>query len=311
LVARLTALKHQMNAPVWSPVFPVIAALFWAGNYVLGRLAVEMATPVAVSFWRWTLAFLIALPFAGRSLWVQRAVLLRHSRLVFIGGFLNIALFSWITYTALTTTTAVNASLIVACLPLMVALLSWFTMHEKPLRRQIVAIAVSLTGVTIIIFKGDLSALRALQFVSGDLLMLLAVMAFAIYSLLLRFVPGEISPITFMTATMPIGILVLAPFYIREVAEGGVGTISPTLLTYLLLFALFPSLGAYTAWSVGVARFGPTGAGQYIHLVPAFGVLLAMLVLGEQLHVYHAVGVFFIAIGLALAPAKRPSGHSR
>jgi drug/metabolite transporter (DMT)-like permease len=274
--------------------------LFWSGNFITGRGVRDVVPPVALAFWRWTGAFLIALPFALPYLRRDLPVLRKHWLVTLVLAATGVAAFNTMVYMGLRTTTALNAVLLQSATPLFILLWAVVLFGIRPAVHEAAGIAVSMVGVAVIAGQGSLARLLSLTVNSGDLWVLGAVASYAFYTALLRRRP-PVHPLSFLLASFALGILVLVPFYLAELASGR--QIVPGLPAFAALgyVAVFPSFLAYLAYNRGGELIGPGRAGQYIHLMAVFGTLLAVGLLGERLRLFHAVGIGLIGIGLVLA----------
>ncbi len=279
--------------------------LFWAGNNIVGRAAAPDIGPMALSFWRWLLALCILLPFVLPRLREQRHIIRAHWARLLGFGVLGVAGFTTLHYTALGHTTAINASLLASTIPAAIVGASWLLFRETVTLRAGLGVAVALVGVIAIIAKAELSVLRTLDFNNGDLLALVAVVTWALYSVLLRFRPRGLHPLAFLAAIIASGLVVIGPLYALEVARGL--TFVPDLSTVLMIgyVGVFPSLLAYVFYNAGVATLGANKAGQFIYLSPLFASVLAITLLDERFQMYHAAGMAAIFVGLYLATGGR------
>lgn len=289
-----------------APLLLASASLFWAGNAVVGRAVHAEIPPVSLAFWRWTGALLVVLPFALQPLARDWPILLRHWRSLLVLSATGIALFNTLFYRGLDQTTAINGVLLQSTMPLMILPISAIIYRERPNLAGIAAILVSLAGVTVIAARGSLARLAALSFNPGDVWVLAAVASYALYSSLLRSRP-PVHPLSFLAASFAIGALFLLPLYLAEALSGAVTRITPGTLAAFAYVALMPSVVAYLCFNRGLELIGSARGGQYVHLVPLFGAVLAIIVLGERLHPFHLAGIALIAAGLILA--ERPLDH--
>ncbi|MGE5547851.1 MAG: DMT family transporter [Solirubrobacterales bacterium] len=285
----------------------VLPPLFWAGNALVGRAVVGDIPPVALSFWRWVLAAIMILPFTATSLKLHAPVLRRHWVAVVALGLFSVAAYNTLLYLALQTTTAINATLVGACLPLMVLVIARLWLGEPIRPRQALGILVSLLGLVAVVARGDPARLAALTFSAGDLLMLAATLSWSIYSVMLRRYPLAVPGFTLLAALILVGVVAILPVYLWELAEGGRMSVSPGSLAAIGYTALFASLLAYYFWNRGVAVVGASVAGQFTYLIPLFTAVLAVLLLGEQFRAFHALGggLIFAGIGLATLGRRR------
>ena len=279
----------------------VLTTLFWSGNFVLSRGMHADIPPLALSFWRWALALAIMLAFSSRIFLSQRAIVYRERRFIIIQGLLGVTGFNSLIYLAVQTTTAVNAVLINSCVPILIALCSLVLFKEPLNRRQWAGILVSLSGVALIIVAGDLRSLVGLEFNRGDLLVLCAGIAWALYSVNLKRFPADLHPFSYLVGIMIAGVLGILPFYLVELRMGfGLSVNGPTLIT-IVYVAIFPSVLAFIFWNRAVRDIGANRAGIFIHLMPVFSSIMAILFLGESIELFHLQGIGLVFAGIFLA----------
>lgn len=291
-----------------APLLLLLAVVFWAGNFLLGRAVRAEVPPVALAFGRWAGASLLLLPFAGRTLWRERHLLRRSLGDVVVLSFLGVATFNTLVYLGLQTTTALNAFLLQALMPVLIVAFGVLAFGERIGGRQGVGLALSLAGAAWVIVEGRPERLLSLALSPGDLLVLTAVLAYAGYSVLLRRRP-PMSGLAFVLATFLIGTLMLLPFWAWEAAVRPFEPSAPAFLA-LLYVMVFPSIVSYLCFNRGVELIGSARAGAFLHLMPALGSLGAVLLLGEAFRSYHALGLAAIALGIALA-ASGPHVRAR
>lgn len=276
------------------------AALLWSGNFFAGRLAADIVPPATFSSARWLLAFLLLLPFTAREIANRKDELIRRWPLWAAMGVLNIAVFTVLIYAGLAHTSLVNGSLIGSSAPIVVGLLGWLLLKERTSLRSRLALAVSTAGVALIVLRGDIGNLFGLAFQAGDLMLFLGIAAFALYAVVLKRFPSTLSPAAALTVSIPFGLIALAPFAAWEVVGGAIESGEMGISALLVLYvASLPTLG-FVLWARGVDILGPIRAGQFLQLMPVFGAALAVGLLGEELHVYHAMGLGLVMTGLAL-----------
>ncbi len=281
-------------------VLLVIATLCWSGNFIVGRAVAYEIPPVALAFWRWTLGFCLVIGPAWRHLERDAPALRRSLGTVVLLSFLGIALFNTLVYIGLRTTTATNGVLLQSTMPLIILLFSFLIFRERVTSAQLVAVAVSLTGVIVIVSRGSFQTLRDLAVSAGDGWIFLAVLGYALYSVLLRRRP-DVHPLTMLAATFALGSLMLAPVYLWESISGDGLRVTTTAVSAIVYVAVFPSLVAYLCFNRAVELIGANRVGQYLHLMPVFGSILAAIFLRERMQGYHFAGALLIAAGIALA----------
>jgi len=287
---------------VWNSAWPllILANLFWAGNIVLGRGVAGVVPPIALAYWRWTGAFLVAVGFAWPRLRDDLPILRRHWRMMLLLSATGIATYNTMSYIGLTSTSALNVLLLQSAGPLIIIVWAFVLFGELPTLRQTGGVLVSLIGVAVIAAHGSLAALLHLQVNPGDVWILTAMFIYGIYAAVFRRRPA-VHPMSFLVATMGLGSLMILPFYLGELAQGARIANSPPAWLALIYIAVFPSFIAYLFFNRGIELIGATRAAQSWHLMPVFGSILAVLLLGEQFYPYHGIGIVLIAGGIALA----------
>lgn len=291
--------------PIW--LLAALPPLFWAGNFVLARALHADLPPLALSFWRWAGALLILLPFTWRDLWRQRWRLARHWRPLALLAVLGITNYNTMAYLGLQHTTATNAVLLNSVVPVLIVALSFLLLREPVRIAQLGAILISLFGVVVIATDGQPQQLLGMRLNRGDLWMLAAGLDWALYSVCLRWQPQGLAPATFLAAIVLIGLPPLVGLYAWELYTGPALALDAVNLAAIGYVALFPSVLAYLFWNRAIAAIGASRTGHFMHLTPAFGTLLAVLLLGEQVHGFHLLGGLLIAAGILLASLSKSS----
>lgn len=282
------------------------AALLWSGNFFAGHVAADIMPPATLSAARWLVALLLLLPFTGREIAANRDEILTRWPLWAAAGVLNIAVFTVLIYAGLAHTSLVNGSIIGSAAPIVVGLFGWLILAERTSLRARFALAVSTAGVALIVLHGDLRNLIALDLNGGDLMLFLGISAFALYAVLLKRFPTRLSAAAALAVSIPFGLIALAPLALWEIDTSGIaaGKLGNAALIVAYVASL-PTLG-FVLWARGVAVIGPTRAGQFLQLVPVFGSALAVGLLGEVLHLHHALGFALVLGGLALCDRRLP-----
>jgi len=291
----------------WRPYALLVAAtLLWSGNFVLGRAVHGRIPPVALAFWRWAVALAILLAVTGSRLRAQGPALLRAWRVVVPLGILGVGNFNTLVYLGLQETTATNAVLLNSACPAFILAIAAATGAGRPTGRQLLGIATSLAGVGVIVSRGDPAALLALELSRGDVWVLGAVLSWAAYTVLLARRPAGVDPGVLLTALVAVGVAWIAPFHAWEAARGARMRWDGTAVASVLYVAVFASLVAYAAWNRAVAEVGASRAGVFLHLMPAFGTVLAAVLLGETFHAHQGAGIALVLLGVTLAGTPRP-----
>jgi drug/metabolite transporter (DMT)-like permease len=282
-----------------------LASLSWAGNWVVGRAMRDDMPPVAMGFWRWTIALLILLPFAAPELRRKWAVVRANWATLTLLGVLGAVAFNTMIYYGLQYTAATNGVLFNSITPILIVLASWAVFRERLSLIQACGIGVSLAGVVAIVSRGDLQMLTSLQFNRGDIWLIAAMFLWAIYTIVLRRRPPQLSAMAFLAAMLLLSLPFLLPFYLWELAVRGGFRISPGTVSALAYYGTLPSVVAYLFWNRGVAQVGANKAGLFVHLMPVFGAVLSVIFLGERLYGYHFAGAAMIFGGIWLTTRRR------
>ncbi|MFK4028510.1 DMT family transporter [Stutzerimonas balearica] len=290
----------------------LVAVLCWSGNALVARAYHGEIPPLSLSFWRWMLAGALLLPFVARPILAHRRTLRAAGWRLPALAAVGIASYNSLLYSAAQSTEAINLTLVNTCLPLATFIGAGLLLGEWPLRRAWAGMAVAAGGLVYLISQGSWSALSNLDFRRGDLLMLVAVVAWALYTLLLRRWATRLAvpPLVLLATLIYIGIPLILPFYLYELHQVGGFSATPANLAAIAYTAVFASLVAYLAWNNGVARVGAARAALASYLMPVFTALLGWLLLGEALRHYHWIGGGLIFAGLLMATRPNLRQHS-
>jgi drug/metabolite transporter (DMT)-like permease len=276
-----------------------IAPLCWAGNIVLARGVTDIVGPVSLAFWRWATAFMILLPFAWRNTKKDWRIVVAHWKILLFLSICGITCFNTLLYTAVHTTTAINGALIQTMMPAFIILISLVFFSEKITQLQILGVALCMLGAVLVVLQGKLTTLMAFSFVKGDILMIVAVILYALYSAFLRKRP-PIHPLSFLITTFGIGTMGLLPVYFWELNYGNTHALTQEAVISIIYVAVFPSIVAYLCWNKGIEIIGANRAGLFINLTPVFASIMAIIFLDETLKLFHVLGMILIFGGMIL-----------
>ena len=277
-----------------------LTPLFWACNLIVGRgLSVDVP-PMAMTFFRWLAALLILGPFAWPHVRREWPVVRQHWKIMVFLGVIGVGTHNALAYSGLNYTTAINGLILNSFIPVMIITLSWVILRERLSPLQLAGVAVSLVGVLTILCRGHVEVLTSLKLNIGDLLLIMAMVMWSIYTISLRWRPAGLSMLTFLFVLMVIGDLAILPLFLAELAFGRHMVVTPGTVGAILTVALFSSVLAYIFWNQGVAQVGPSVAGLFVHLMPVFGVILAWIFLDERLALFHVAGIALILTGIGI-----------
>lgn len=278
----------------------VLTGMFWAGNAIVARSVAGEIPPIGLAFWRWAVGALVVLPFAWPHVRRDAKAMLADWPTMLLLSALGISFFNSGLYLAAQSTTALNIVMLQSSVPVLIVAASYFLFRDLVTARQACGIAISLVGALTLISHGDLGVLTHFALNTGDLWMLAASVGYAAYTALLRKRPA-VHGLSFLFATFVIGAALLLPFYAFESVHARPMPLNWHALLAVGYVAVFASVVAYLCFNRSVELLGANTAGLAVHLVPVFGTLLAVLLLGERLHAYHAMGIGLIAAGILLA----------
>jgi len=281
--------------------FALGATAIWAGNFAIARALNQSITPITLAFLRWTVAAIAILPFALRRLVAEKALVRKHFPYIFITAALGITLFNTLVYFAGRSTTSVNMSLISITFPIFIILLSRIFYGEKITLNKVAGIALVISGVLILVTRGKLSSLLSISFAPGDAIMLLAAFTFAVYSILLRHRPKEMSLWTLQASTFILGVMLLFPFFLWDRSTAPVVQINPGLILAILYIGILASLTAFVLWNKAIERIGASRAAMVYYSMPFISGILAFFVLGESIRIIHFYSLLLIIPGILLA----------
>ena len=282
----------------------VCTTALWGSNGVVSRALMDTIPPLVMAAARWAVVFVVLLPLV----WPERRAiaqsLRRDWKLLLLLTLLGSAPQTALVYTGLAASTAIHLGLLNSTIPVVIILISWGWYARRPSRLEAVGLAISLVGVFLILAHGDLRSLLHLQFNHGDLLMLAAVVVWAVYTLRLKDRPQSLSLFAFVFVLALIGELLTLPFAALQWVRAGGLHLGAREWLGLLYIGAVATLVSAVLFSYGVERVGAVRAGILIHLMAVFSSVFAALFLGERLFPYHAAGFVLVAGGAILGCLK-------
>jgi drug/metabolite transporter (DMT)-like permease len=280
-----------------------ITALCWAGNAIVGRMAAGHIAPVTLSFLRWSFAFLIILPFAWKHLAKDWAAIRGRLGVMIVLSITGIGAFNTLQYWALEHTQALNTLLLQSAAPLVVAVWSLALLGVRLTLAQAAGVLLSMAGVLVILMHGDLTKLSNIEFNRGDLIFIVALVIFGLYSVLSLKRP-DIHALSFVAFTFGAGAACLIPLFIWELFTRPLMQIDTANLLTLFYVALFPSTLAYLCFNRGVQLIGANRAAPFFHVVPVFGTVMSIAFLGEHPQAFQFIGFALVLTGVFVASRK-------
>ncbi len=292
--------KSWRGSAVWPLLALICTMFFWATTTIIVRSTHGEIPPMGLGFWRNFIAFLIILPFGFAAAWRQWDLIRANiwfltlmAALLWVGG--NALLFIALQYTI-----AINAGVINSVEPIFIIIAAAVLFRERISGQQGLGIALSMLGVLVLIAHGSPARLLELKFNIGDLIVTIAYVFWSLYAVLLRKMPRGLDPLAMLLVLAGLGALLLLPIYIIETLLVRPMPVSLTSVSAIGSLALFSCALAMFLWNYSITTMGAVRAGQYLHLIPAFTVILAIAVLGEQMGLYHLAGIALIVAGLVV-----------
>ena len=300
---RVNTKKTEKNT--YAYILLLLTMLFWSGNFIVGKAAsMYEIPPFSLNFYRWFFACLILIPFTIKELIEKKNYIFKNIGFFIILGVTSITIFNSIVYYSLYYTQVISGVLMISTIPVWIIFISSLLNIEKTNIFQILGVGLSLTGVLFIISKADLDLVKNLKFNKGDLTMIVAMFSWAVYSALLKKKQYEISQITLLQVVIMCGLVFLIPIYFIEMNMGYVIKLGKPFYLTLTYVVIFPGLASFFFWIKGISLIGANRAGAFLHLMPIFGAIMAMVIFDEKFMLYHFLGAIFIVAGITLSNKK-------
>jgi len=281
-----------------------LCVLFWSGNFIIGRFISTSVQPLELAFFRWVFVVILLIP-AFFIIDIKKVVLIFKKNFILLSflSLLGITLFNTLLYIALQTTTATNALLINSIVPILILVLSFFILKSRISKVQTLGILLSTFGVIFLVLKGNIFNIFDIEFTTGDMWVLSSSISWATYSVFVKFKPKELTHLELFVIVVYVGtILFLIPWYLYQgySLEHELEVLKNNW-HFFVYVSIFPSLLSYYFWHTGIDEIGAEKTGQFTHLMPIFGSILAFIFLGETLKYFHMIGGVFIGIGIYLS----------
>ncbi|MBL8518961.1 MAG: DMT family transporter [Betaproteobacteria bacterium] len=281
-----------------------LTALFWSGNWIIGRATVGEVPPIALAWWRWVLAVLFMLPLALPQIRASWPAIRRDWKKLAGLGILGMGYHNMFSYLGLQYTTATNGVMLNSAIPVFIMILGVLFFGQKLRWLQVTGVVISLAGVIAILSRGDLAVLARLQLNVGDIILLASMVQWAFYTLALKWKPADVPPLAFLCVCATVGVIAMTPAYLVAMALGSEIKWSWPVVGALVYVSFVPSFIGYIFWNRGVELAGAEVAGMFIHLMPVFGSMLAWLFLSERLYGFHLLGIALILTGIFVASRR-------
>lgn len=283
----------------------LIPPFLWSSNIVVGRAVIFDISPVTLTLFRWLVGAGLLLAISWRQILRERHVIASEWRMLVVYAVFAISAINILCYYAVRYTTAVNASIVNAVLPILIVIASWILLKDRLTSRQSLGVLISISGVVVVVARGEIHTLLGLHFNPGDLLMFAGVSCWAVYSAAIRRFGTKISPLPFAATIGLLGAIMVLPIYLVEFASGVRFPATWQSFAAIAYIGIFPSALALLLWNRGVREVGANTAGFFTNLIPFYGSVLAILLLGEEFRLFHVAGIALIFGGIYIA-VRRP-----
>ena len=281
------------------------AALFWSGNFIVGKFATLFEVPpLSLNFLRWVMVWFILIPFTIKEI-VSKKNYIKHNFFVIgIMGILSISTFNSVVYFALNFTQVINAVLMLAAIPPMIIIFSSIMKIENTNIFQISGLFLSIIGVGTIISNADIEKIVSLSFNKGDIWMIVCVLSWSLYSTLLKKNKFELSQFSLIQIMVTVGLIFLVPQFLYEQSIGFDIKVNKASILILIYVVIFPAIAAYYCWQKAIELIGPNRSSMFIQLMPLFSALMAIIIFKEKFQLFHFVGATLIISGIYLSNRK-------
>ena len=280
-------------------IFLILCTSFWAGNFIVGKIATLFEVPpFTLNFYRWLIAFIILYPFTYKKILASLGDIKNNIIPLSVMGFTSITIFNSVVYYSLNFTQVLNGVLMISTIPVLIIFFSSLFKTEKIKINQIIGVMTSLAGVLIIITKMDFHKIINLNLNKGDLWILVAMISWATYSIMVKEKKINLDPLVLLEVIIFLGVIMLLPFFFSELYIGKHLVLNIPVALTVGFVVLFPGIGAYILWIKAIKLIGPSRAGVFLHLMPVFSSLMAIFLIGEKFATFHLFGALFILTGI-------------
>ncbi len=285
--------------------FLTFAALFWSGNFIIGKFATLFEVPpLTLNFLRWVMVWFILIPFTIKEILAKKSYIKKNFFVIGLMGILSISTFNSVVYFALNFTQVINAVLMLAAIPPMIIIFSSLMKIEKTNLFQLSGLFLSIFGVMTIISNADIQKIISLSFNKGDIWMLVCVLSWSLYSTLLKKNKFQLSQFSLIQIMVTVGLIFLVPQFLYEKSIGLDMKINKASILILFYVVIFPAIAAYYCWQKAIELIGPNRSSMFIQLMPLFSAIMAIIIFKEKFQLFHFIGGSFIISGIYLSNRK-------
>jgi len=305
-------LKRHYNKQVqFGTLLAIIACIIWSGNFIVSRYSIQLAGPISLAFFRWSIATITMLPFAIQNFQKEKQLFKDNFSYFFWMALVGVALYNTMIYQAGHSTTAINMALFGSIIhPIVATLLAAWIVQEKLNWKSITGIALGIIGIIVLLSKGDLTTLLHLKITTGDLWMIGAGLCFGSYNVFVRKKPIGISNNSFLLVLFAIGTILLCPFAIYEMNYIQPVHFNKQLLFIVLYLGIGNSTIAYLLWNKAIHTLGSAKTALFGTLIPFLSSIEALFILNEQFNIFQIIsgGIIICGILINTWPSKIKHG---
>lgn len=287
-------------------ILAVLATIVWSGNFIVARGVAKHITPISLAFFRWSTATVILAPFAIKQFLSQRKLIFKNIGYFALISLIGVTLYNTFIYIAGHYSPAINLAIIgTTSSPVFAIILAAIILKEKITVLRIAGLCTCIIGILFLISEGSWQKLVAFQFSKGDIWILIAAVAFAIYNVLVRKKPAAISPVPFLFTTFLLGTILLVPLYIKDSRQAPPIKWDIHLVLVIFYIGAGASVTAYMLWNQAIARLGAARTALFGNLIPVFSIIEAVIILNEKFTITHVISSIIVIAGLVIANLRR------
>jgi drug/metabolite transporter (DMT)-like permease len=284
----------------------VLATFIWSGNFIVARWVIKDIPPVALAFYRWLTATIIILPFAWKYFFPELKVIKQRFLFFLLAAATGVSMFNTFVYIAGHYSTAINMAILGTCSsPIMSVILARIFLKEKIPVLRIVGMLVCISGILILLSKGNFQNLVSFKFTKGDWWILAAALTFAIYNTSVRKKPAAIHPVNFLFVIFMLGTIILLPFYLVELQKEGGFAFNTFNLSAILYLGIGASVICFLIWNKAIVALGSGRTALFGNLIPVFSSIEAVFLLNEKITSIHVISFILVVAGLVIANLKK------
>ena len=298
--------SHHRQQIIIGICLAVLATFIWSGNFIVARWVIKDIPPVTLAFYRWLTATIIILPFAWKYFVAERQIIKQRFLFFLLAAFTGVSMFNTFVYIAGHYSSAINMAILGTCSsPIMSVILAKIFLKERIPLLRIVGILVCISGILVLLSKGNIQNLVSFRFTKGDWWILAAALTFAIYNTSVRKKPSAMHPVNFLFTIFLLGTIILLPFYLYELNTQGGFAFNTFNLSSILYLGIGASVICFLIWNKAIGALGSGRTALFGNLIPVFSSIEAVLLLNEKITHIHIISFILVVAGLVIANLKK------